>query len=58
MWHDIKRSRYMLKFVKYFFLQGEGETAGFKLGPAVLMMMLFLLFQAAIGYILITAWLD
>jgi hypothetical protein len=47
-----------MKFVKYFFLQGEGETAGFKRGPAVLMMLLFLGFLAAIVYILITAWLD
>lgn len=48
----------MMKSIKYFFLQGNDETAGFKLGPAVLMMILFLIFQTAIGYIFVISLLD
>jgi hypothetical protein len=46
----------MMRLVKYFFL--DNGSAGFKLAPALLMILLFLLFQGSILYILFSAWMD
>jgi hypothetical protein len=45
----------MMQFVKYLFFNNEGEATGFKLAPAFIMMLLFLLFQASIIYVLLSA---
>jgi hypothetical protein len=45
----------MIQFLKYLFLENKGEAAGFKLAPAFIVILLFLLFHASIIYILLSA---
>ena len=50
-WHVIG----MLQHVKYFFLDSDDASSKFKLAPAVLMILLFVLFQAVIIYIMFSS---
>ena len=45
----------MLQHVKYFFLDSDDASSKFKLAPAVLMILLFVLFQAVIIYIMFSS---
>jgi len=57
-WHDIDTFCTMMQFLKHLLFDNESEVTGFKMAPAFIMVLLFLLFQASIIYVLLSTMLN